>query len=405
MTRTVIVGAGQAGRRTAELLRGLDAEREILLIGNEEDLPYDRPPLSKEILLGEQRPRGLMQRAHDTFVTQRIDLRLGMHVARLNVAAAHVETQHGDLIPYDSLVVATGARARTLALPGAHDPRVLTLRSLADARALRGRLQPGLRLAVMGAGLIGLEVAAAATNQGCLVTVLEMAERVMARCVPSVIGARIEGWHRAAGVQLRLACPVRDVKAEPDCLRIVTDRDEIEVDVLLVAIGAVPNTELAREASVAVQDGILADECGRTSVPSIFAAGEVARIRQPGGHYKRFETWQVAQYQPIAVAHAVCGVEKPYLDLPWHWTDQYKHNIQILGDCSVGLEWLEREDAEGRLAALGIDHEGRLQGAILVDNGREVTPLRRLITANRPIARERLLDASLPFKQLSVESS
>ncbi|MFB6464068.1 FAD-dependent oxidoreductase [Bradyrhizobium tunisiense] len=193
---------------------------------------------------------------------------------------------------------------------------------------------------------------------------------------------------------------VRDVRAERNCLRIVTDWDEIEVDVLLVAIGAVPNTELVCEAGVAVQDGILADECGRTSIPLIFAAGEVARVRQPGGHYKRFETWQVAQYQPIAVAHAVCGVEKPYLELPWQWTDQYKHNIQIIGDWGVGLEWIEREDTEGRLAALGVDPEGRLQSAILVDNSREVRPLRRLIIANRPIARERLLDASLPFKQL-----
>ncbi|MBH5396259.1 FAD-dependent oxidoreductase [Bradyrhizobium sp. CNPSo 4010] len=402
MTRTIIVGAGQAGRRTAELLRGLDSEREILLVGNETDLPYDRPPLSKEILLGEEQPRGLMQRSHDAFAAQRIDLRLGTHIARLNATAAHVETQTGDLIPYDSLVIATGARARTLPLPIASDPRVLTLRSLADARALRGHLRLGLRLAVMGAGLIGLEVAAAAARQGCLVTVLELADRVMARCVPSRISARIESWHRAADVQLRLSCPVRDVRAERDCLRIATDTDDIEVDLLLVAIGAVPNTELAQETGVAVQDGILADECGRTSAPSIFAAGEVARILQPSGHYKRFETWQVAQYQPISVAHAICGVDKPYLDLPWHWTDQYKHNVQIIGDCGLGLEWLEREDAEGRLAALGVDPDGRLQAAILIDNGREVTPLRRLIMANRPIPRERLLDAALSFKQLHV---
>lgn len=399
MTRTLIVGAGQAGRRTAELLRGLDSEREILLVGNEHDLPYDRPPLSKDFLLGEDRPRALMQRDHDFFAKQRIDVRVGTHITRLNVEAACVQTQDGDLITYDSLVIATGGRARTPPVPVADDPRVLTLRSLADARALRRRLRPGVRLAIMGAGLIGLEVAATAAKQGCCVTVLETAERVMARCVPPVIGARIESWHRAAGVQLRLACPVRDVRREQHCLHISTDRDEIEVDVLLVAIGAVPNTELAREAGIAVQDGILADECGRTSIASIFAAGEVARVGRPSGFCKRFETWQFAQYQPMAVAHAICGVEKPYVELPWHWTDQYEHNVQILGDYGPGLEWVEREDSEGRLAALAIGADATPR-SILVNNGREVTPLRRLILANRPIAREQLLDASLPFKKL-----
>jgi NADPH-dependent 2,4-dienoyl-CoA reductase/sulfur reductase-like enzyme len=222
----------------------------------------------------------------------------------------------------------------------------------------------------------------------------------MGRCVPPRIGARIEAWHRAAGVEFRLACRISDVKPEGRCLRIVTDCDEIEVDVLLVAIGAEPNTDLARDAGIAVQDGILTDECGRTSVAGIFAAGEVARVRQPTGAYQRFETWQIAQYQPMAVAHALCGIERPYAELPWHWTNQYTHNVQILGSYREDLDWLEREETEGRLAVLGIDRDDRLHAAILIDNGREVTPLRRLIIANRPVTRQQLTDVSLPLRQL-----
>lgn len=399
MTRTVIVGAGQAGRRTAELLRGLDAEREILLLGEETEPPYDRPPLSKEVLLGEERPRGLMQREVGAYEAQRIALLLGERVEAVDLRAARVETAGGERIAFDSLVIATGARARPLPVPGADDPRVLTLRSMADARALRARLRPGLRLAVAGAGLIGLEVAAAAIQIGCIVTVLEMGGRAMARCVPARISARIEEWHRAAGVSLEFGCRLTAIRPEPAALQLVTSGGEMEADLLLVAIGAVPNAELARAAGLAVEDGILADDSGRASYPQVFAAGEVARIRQADGRHVRFETWQVAQHQPVAVANALCGAEKPYAELPWHWTDQYRHNVQILGAHGDELEWIEREEGE-RLACLGLDAEGRVRGAVLIDNGREATPLRRIIATGKALGRDRLLDPSVALRQL-----
>jgi anthranilate 1,2-dioxygenase ferredoxin reductase subunit len=397
--RTVIIGAGQAGRRTAELLRGLDAGHEILLLGEEREPPYDRPPLSKEILLGEERPRGLMQREVGAYEAQRIALRLGERVEGIDLAGARVGTANGERIAYDALVIATGARARGLPMAGADDPRVLTLRSMTDARVLRARLRPGVRLVVAGAGLIGLEVAAAAVQLGGAVTVLEMGDRAMARCVPATISARIEAWHRAAGVVLEFGCRLTAIQPEPEALRLVTSTGEIEADLLLVAIGAVPNAELAREAGLAVEDGILADAFGRTSKTQVFAAGEVACIRQPCGRHIRFETWQVAQHQPVAVANALCGAEKPYAELPWHWTDQYKHNVQILGAHGDGLDWIEREEGE-RLSCLGLDAEGRVQGAVLIDNGREATPLRRIIASGKPLGRERLLDPSMALRQL-----
>lgn len=325
---------------------------------------------------------------------------LGERVEGIDLAASRVETAGGERIAYDSLVVATGARARGLPIAGRDDPRVLTLRSMTDARALRAKLGPGLRLAVAGAGLIGLEVAAAAVQLGCAVTVLEMGERVMARCVPAAIGERVEGWHRAAGVALEFGCRLEAIRPEPDALHLATSRGEVEADLLLVAIGAVPNVELAREAGLAVEDGILADASGRTSQSGVFAAGEVTCIRQSCGRHQRFETWQVAQHQPLAVASALCGVEKPYAELPWHWTDQYGHNVQILGSHGDGLEWIERAEGD-RLSCLGLDAEGRVRGAVLIDNGREATPLRRIIAAGKPLGRERLLDPSVALRQLS----
>ncbi|MDB5415231.1 MAG: pyridine nucleotide-disulfide oxidoreductase family protein [Rubritepida sp.] len=398
--RTVIVGAGQAGRRTAELLRGLDAEREILLIGEEAEPPYDRPPLSKEILLGEKQPPGLMQRAAGAYAEQRIELLLGCRVTGIDLAARRLDADDGERVPFDTLVLATGARARRLRIPGAEDPRVLTLRSMADARALGARLRPGLRLAVAGAGLIGLEVAASATKLGCLVTVLEAADRVMARCVPEATSALLDGWHREAGVALHLSCPLLSITPGEASLRLSTGLGDIEADLLLVAIGAVPNDELARQAGLPVEDGILVDESGRTSHAQVFAAGEVARIWRPAlGQHVRYETWQVAQHQPVAVAHALCGAERPYDEIPWHWTNQYGRNIQLLGAHRAGLEWIARAEGD-RQTVIGLDGDARVQGAVLIDNGRDATPLRRLIASGKQMERARLRDGSVALRQL-----
>jgi anthranilate 1,2-dioxygenase ferredoxin reductase subunit len=399
--RTVIVGAGQAGRRTAEILRSLDADKQILLVGEEVELPYDRPPLSKEILLGEEHPRGLMQREASYYSERGITLKLGQRVVGLDLAREQIETEDGERIGYDALVLATGARARTLSMSGADNPRVLTLRSMADALKLKAALRPGLRLGVVGAGLIGLEVAASARNKGCAVTVLEAAERAMARCVPETISKIIEGWHRQAGANLSFSCPLFFIKNEKNSLRLSTGMGEVEVDLLLVAIGAVPNTEIAQAAGIQVDNGILTDATGHTSSEHVFAAGEVARMWHAGlQRHIRYETWQVAQYQPIAVANALLGVERPFNEIPWHWTNQYGRNVQILGSHADGLEWLPRDESDGKLTLLGMDTNGRVQGAVLVDNGKETTPIRRLIASKRSIGRERLVDLSVAIKQL-----
>jgi anthranilate 1,2-dioxygenase ferredoxin reductase subunit len=398
--RTVIVGAGQAGRRTAEALRGLDPEREILLLGAEEEPPYDRPPLSKEILLGEARPKGLMQREMNAYAAERIDLRLGVRVVAIDPSGRCVTTADGTRIEYDQLVLATGAQARRLKLPGADDPRVMVLRNLDDARVLHAMLRPGLRLAVAGAGLIGLEVAAAAAQLGCAVTVLEMGPRAMVRSMPALIAERVAGWHRAAGMVLHFGCALTAITPQNTGLLLATGQGEIEADLLLVAIGAVADEALARQAGIAVADGILVDAHGRTGTPNIFAAGEVASIRQPDGRHVRFESWQVAQQQPLAVANAICGIDKPYAELPWHWTDQHGHNVQVFGAHEPGFDWIERDDGAGRFAALGLDAEGRVRGAVLIDNGRDATPVRRIIAGGQRIDRERLSDVSVGLRLL-----
>jgi len=400
--RVVIVGAGQAGRRCAEALRGLDAAAEILLLGDEMHLPYDRPPLSKAVLLGTDPGHGLFARDGAYYAEQQIALRTGTRVVAIDPATRTVETAGGERIAADHVVIATGARARTLTVPGSGDPRVVTLRTLDDARALRARLADRPRLAVIGGGLIGLEVAASARQLGCAVTVLEAAERVMARCVPPSISNRFAALHRGHGVILHLGHALRAIEPGADgALSLHAGDVQVTADLVVVGIGGVPATALAAAAALSVQDGIVTDAQGRTSPPHIYAAGEVARLPHPfwGGRPTRLEAWQVAQNQPVAVAQAICGEDAPYDEVPWHWTDQFGWNLQVLGDPDPQLRLVERSEGE-RLTAIALDLAGRARGAVLINNGRDATPCRRLIAGGKALDASMLADASVPLRAL-----
>lgn len=401
--RIVIVGAGQAGRRTAEALRALDAEAEILLLGEEPHPPYDRPPLSKAVLLGESPGNALFVRATpDFYAEHRIALRTGVRVVAIEPGARRVVTGAGEAIAYDHLVLATGARARRLAVPGAEDPRVLLLRTLDDAEALRARLLGRPRLAVVGGGLIGLEVAASARRLGCAVTVLEALDRLMARSVPPAISDMAAALHRRHGVVLHLGCALREIRPGPGGLILDAGEVRVEADLVVAGIGAAPDTALAEAAGIAVANGILTDGQGRTSLPGIYAAGEVARFPHPFfGRAVRLESWQVAQNQPAAVARAICGQAGDYDEIPWHWTDQFEWNLQVLGEPDPALELILRP-AEGgaRLTAIALDREGRARGAVLINNGREATPCRRLIAGGKPLDAALLRDPGVPLRQL-----
>lgn len=397
--RIIIVGAGQAGRRCAEALRQLDATAEIMIFGAEAYLPYDRPPLSKTILLGKDPGPALFVRDAEFYAEQRIALHLGEAVTRLHTQEKRIETEQGRSFAYDVLVVATGAKARRLAVIGADDARVMTLRSLDDARALQTRLAAKPRLAVIGGGLIGLEVAAATRWLGCAVDVLETGERLMARSLPASISMRMAALHRAHGVALHFKASLQRIEAKEEELTLHLTNGRLAVDVVLVGIGATPETSLAAEAGLAVADGILTDQSGRTSHADVYAAGEVARFPLPcfSEAAMRQETWQVAQQQPVAVAHAIMGQDKPYAEIPWHWTDQFDCNLQVLGEPNERIQQIERAEGE-RLTLLSCDSEGRLRGAVLINNGREATPCRRLIASGKVLDMAALSDPGRPLR-------
>ncbi|MFN6253635.1 MAG: NAD(P)/FAD-dependent oxidoreductase [Acetobacteraceae bacterium] len=397
--RIIIIGAGQAGRRCAETLRELDSTAEIMIFGAEAHLPYDRPPLSKAVLLGKDPGTALFVRPVEFYADQRIALYLDEAVTRVAPVEKRVETARGRSLTYDALVVATGAKARHLVMPGADDPRVMLLRNLDDALALRARLVEKPRLAVIGGGLIGLEVAASAQQLGCAVNVLEAGERLMARGLPASISARMAALHQQHGVRLHLGARLDRIESNAQELTLYLADECLAVDLVLVGIGAAPETTLAEAAGLAVADGIITDRAGRTSQPDIYAAGEVARFPHPLSTETstRQESWQVAQQQPVSVAHAIMGQDGPYDDIPWHWTDQYDCNLQVLGEPSDAIHQIERAEGE-RLTLLACDSDGRLCGAVLINNGRDATPCRRMIASGKVFDMAVLADTARPLR-------
>ncbi|WP_150524079.1 NAD(P)/FAD-dependent oxidoreductase [Roseibium sediminis] len=329
----VIVGAGQAGAQVAQSLRQGGFEGAIRLIGNEPHLPYQRPPLSKKFLSGDIGADGLWLRPPAFYETQNIDFIPNTNVVRIEPASRRLELANGDTLDYGKLVLATGTRARQIPLKGAELPGVLTLRGIGDVDRIRPMLQDGQNLVIIGAGYIGLEVAAVARTLGKTVTVVEAQDRPLKRVVSPEISSFFSQLHTARGVQLLLDTGVDSLIGE-DKVRSVklSSGKEIPADVVLVAVGAEPNDTLAQAAGLDVDNGILVDGGGVTSDPNILAAGDCTRFFSGRyGRSVRMESVQNAIDQAKVVAQSILGEEGDYDPLPWFWSDQYDIKLQIAG--------------------------------------------------------------------------
>jgi 3-phenylpropionate/trans-cinnamate dioxygenase ferredoxin reductase component len=329
----VIVGAGHAGGRAAEALRAAGHTGRVTLVGSEKHPPYERPPLSKELLAGAIEHAKTYLNPETFYTEKNIALRLGTMVGAIDRKGQRIELHDGDTIPYDALLLTTGARARRLPLPGGDGERVFYLRDIDDSLALRARLTDGTRLAVIGAGFIGLEVAATARKRGAQVTVLELAPYPLARVAAPEIGQYLAALHRAKGVDLQTGVKVIAIEDTGKELRILLDGGKpVLADYAAIGIGAQPNVELAQAADIETRDGVIVDAFGRSSDPAVFAAGDVTRHLNPLlGRHVRLEAWQNAQNQGIAIAKIMAGGEQAFSEVPWFWTDQYETNLQMAG--------------------------------------------------------------------------
>lgn len=329
----VIVGAGQAGAQVAQSLRAAGFDAPITLVGDEPHPPYQRPPLSKKHLAGEIGEEALHLRPAAFYEQNRIDCRFGVSVEAIDREAREVVFTDGARLAYARLVICTGTRPRHLPLPGAQLEGVVTLRTIADVERMRERLAEPGRVAIVGGGYIGLEVAAVARTMGHEVTVVESRDRVMQRVVSPDVSAFFDALHRDNGVDIRLSTGISGFSGE-DRVRALSlaNGEELSCDLVLVAVGAVPNDDLARAAGLDVDDGILVDASGRTSDAHIYAAGDCTRFFSARyGRSIRLESVQNAIDQAKTVAAALTGGAPDYDPVPWFWSDQYAVKLQIAG--------------------------------------------------------------------------
>jgi len=399
----VIVGGGQAGGRAAEAVRDAGFAGRLVLVAGEPRRPYERPPLSKQVLTGEVAADVVFLRDPDYYGSRGIELCTGGRATAIDRRQGRLELSDGPALPYDRLLLATGARVRRLSLPGADLPGVAYLRDLDDCAAIAAALRPGARVVLVGGGYIGLEVAAAARKRDCRVTVLEAADSLMSRQVARPLGEWYAELHRRHGVEVATGAQVAAFEGT-DALQAVTTADGTRhpADLAVVGVGVQPNVELAEAAGLAVNDGVVVDRHGQTSDPAIFAAGDVTRHPNPIlGRELRLESWQNAQNQALAAGRSMAGQATEYAQVPWFWSDQYDVNLQMVGlpEAWDDLVWRGGADAAGGFTLFYLQ-DGRVVGANAVNNARDIGPARKLIELGARPDPDALADPATSLKKV-----
>jgi len=378
----VVVGGGLAGAKTVEALRAEGYDGPLTLVGGETHLPYDRPALSKEHLLEGQPLEKFTTLTREWYAEHDVELWLGRRATALDPAGHTVTLDDGTELGYAKLALATGARPRLIDLPGATAAGVHVLRTIEDSDVLRDAFHPGARIAVIGAGWIGLEAAAAARAADARVTVLEMAQQPLERVLGSRIGEAYAAMHRAHGVDLRLGVQVAAIRADGDRATGVelADGSVVDADLVLVGVGAVPNLELATGAGLATGSGVLVDAALRTSDPDIVAVGDIAEQDHPTYGRIRVEHWANALNQPAVAARTMLGREASYERVPYFYTDQYDLGMEYRGLAPDPDHVVVRGDLEGTYIAFWLDDDNRIRAAMNVndwDHGDELADLVR----------------------------
>lgn len=399
----VIIGAGHGGGAAAAQLRQQGFAGPIVLIGDEQHAPYQRPPLSKGWLKGEVGHDGLTLRPREWYEEAKVELRTSTRVVRIDRAAHQVILSTGETVDYDQLIIATGARARKLALPGSDLVGFLELRTIEDAEAIKACFKPGFRLAVIGGGYVGLEVAASARGLGAEVEVLERENRLLARVAGPVLSTFFREVHEGHGVRFHFGCSIEGFEGldgRVTGVRLVGG-DIVPCDAVLIGIGAIPNDELARDAGLDCDNGVVVDDQARTSDPAIFAIGDMTqRPMAIYGRTLRLESVPNALEQARQAAAAIAGAAPPKPETPWFWSDQYDLKLQIGGLPFDVDQVIVRGDPSTRKFSVFHLSGNKVQAVEAINAPQDFMVGRSMLGQRRAVDPARLSDASIPIKEV-----
>lgn len=393
-----IIGGGQAGAMAAAALRQQGFSGPLHLFSDEAHLPYERPPLSKAMLLDDN-PQLQPVLPASWWQEHNVQLHLGVTLREIDRATRTLTLADGQTYRWTQLLLATGAAARQLPLLDALGDRCFTLRHAVDAERLRTVLQPGKSVVIVGAGTIGLELAASATQRGCRVTVVELADTVMGRNAPAPVRDYLLARHQLAGVRVLLNSAIEHAEAGEFLTLTLQNGEQLTADAVVYGIGIIANDTLARDAGLETANGIIVDSACATADPAIFAAGDVALTRQPDGSLRRIESWENANFQAQVAAAAMLGLPLPEAAPGWFWTDQYSDNLQFVGEMQ-GESWLVRGDPDAQKAIWFSLQNDVIVGAVTLNQGREMRLLRKWIQAKKKPPVAALVDETILLKSI-----
>ena len=389
-----IIGAGQAGGRAAEALRAAQFAGAVTVIGGECHLPYERPQLSKSMLIDGAAPKFIRSAAEWAEIG--VDIHVGSNVVSCDVDRRSVGLKDGKEVYFDKLLLATGTRPRRLPELEKGPVPVAYLRDIDDAVALRGLMTPGRRALLVGGGVIGLEVAAAAVLSGCSVTVVEAADEVLAQIGSKTIGSYFRKLHAERGVSFVVGrTAILNVEGGAQ----LSDGTFCAADIILIGVGVEPCLDLASSLGLSPRGGIQVDRFGATEVPGVYAAGDVAlQWSRCSERWMRIENWANAQDQAAAVAKSMLGLDQPYEPTPWFWTDQYDVNLQVAGSLH-GVDEVVRGDAAGRkFCVIGL-RDGEVVGGASVNSPKDMAMIRRLVSLRKRPLRSDLENPAFDLKR------